>query len=245
MSPNGLCQRIRSHYPQLTRTERRVADVVLADPSSIPETATARLAEAAQVSQPQVIRFCRSMGFEGLSSFKRALTASLALGQEQPETDGWHPLLTRSSAALGRLDRALLSEAAHLLADALQVHVLADAAHAPLLDLSLRGLWRLGLMAQPVHEAPISHVAPVCLVLGVGAGLLPADAQTVVITERAVPQKALQLITGTESDMAPLLMASLTLQLLLAEVAAFCEGAGPQRLGTTIKPFNSALANLP
>ena len=218
MTPNGLCQRIRSHYPQLTRTERRVADVVLADPAAIPETATARLAEAAQVSQPQVIRFCRSMGFEGLSSFKRALTASLALGCEQPEMGSWHPLLTRSSAALGRLDRVRLGEAAQLLANAVQVHVLADTAHAPLLELSLRELWRLGLMARPVHDREtIGHVAPVCLVLGsVG---LPPDARAVVIAERAGAQAGVQLITGTESEMAPLLMASLTLQLLLAEVA--------------------------
>ena len=225
MTPNGLCQRIRSHYPQLTRTERRVADVVLADPAAIPETATARLAEAAQVSQPQVIRFCRSIGFEGLSSFKRALTASLALGCEQPEMGSWHPLLTRSSAALGRLDRASLAEAARLLANAVQVHVLADALHAPLLDLSLRELWRLGLMARPVHDATFGHVAPVCLVLGSSASL-PADARAVVIAERAVPNAAVQLITGSESEMAPLMMASLTLQLLLAEVAGLHQQQG-------------------
>ena len=221
MSPNGLCQRIRSHYPQLTRTEKRVADVVLADPAAIPETATARLAEAAQVSQPQVIRFCRSIGFEGVSSFKRALTASLALGSEQPEMGGWHPLLTRSSAALGRLDRALLGEAAQLLAEATQIHVLADAAHAPLLDLSLRGLWRLGLMARPVHEGPIGQLAPVCLVLGSGT-TLPSDARAVVIAERAAPCAAVQLLTGAESELAPLLMASLMLQLLMAEVGDLC-----------------------
>ena len=226
MTPNGLCQRIRSHYPQLTRTERRVADVVLADPAAIPETATARLAEAAQVSQPQVIRFCRSIGFDGVSSFKRALTASLALGCEQPEMGSWHPLLTRSSAALGRLDRSSLAEAAQLLADAVQVHVLADALHAPLLELSLRELWRLGLMARPVHdEATIGHVAPVCLVLG-SAASLPADARAVVIAERGVPNAAVQLITGSESEMAPLMMASLTLQLLLAEVAGLNQQQG-------------------
>ncbi len=224
MTPNGLCQRIRSHYPQLTRTERRVADVVLADPAAIPETATARLAEAAQVSQPQVIRFCRSIGFEGVSSFKRALTASLALGCEQPEMGSWHPLLTRSSAALGRLDRSSLAEAAQVLANAVQVHVLADALHAPLLDLSLRELWRLGLMARPMHDASFGHVAPVCLVLGSAA--LPADARAVVIAERPVPNVAVQLITGSESEMAPLLMASLTLQLLLAEVAGLNQQRG-------------------
>ena len=77
--PSGVCEQIRASYGRLTRTEKRVAEVVLADPAAALETATARLAEAAEVSQPQVIRFCRALGFEGVSSFKRALGASLAV----------------------------------------------------------------------------------------------------------------------------------------------------------------------
>jgi hypothetical protein len=76
----GLCTQIRAVYEQLTKTERRVADVVLNDPTQALESATARLAELSQVSQPQVIRFCRALGFEGVSAFKRALAGSLALG---------------------------------------------------------------------------------------------------------------------------------------------------------------------
>ncbi|MBV8471429.1 MAG: MurR/RpiR family transcriptional regulator [Burkholderiaceae bacterium] len=78
----GLCERVRASFDKLTRTERRVAEVVLANPTAAVETATARLAEAAAVSQPQVIRFCRAMGFDGVSSFKRALGASLAIRSE-------------------------------------------------------------------------------------------------------------------------------------------------------------------
>jgi len=77
--PSEVCEQIRASYDRLTRTEKRVAEVVLADPAAALETATARLAEAAEVSQPQVIRFCRALGFEGVSSFKRALGASLAV----------------------------------------------------------------------------------------------------------------------------------------------------------------------
>ncbi len=77
--PSEVCEHIRASYGRLTRTEKRVAEVVLADPAAALETATARLAEAAEVSQPQVIRFCRALGFEGVSSFKRALGASLAV----------------------------------------------------------------------------------------------------------------------------------------------------------------------
>ena len=70
---------VRSSYPRLSRTERRVADLVLADAAEVLRTPTAGLARNAGISQPQVIRFCRSLGFEGVKTFRRALGASLAL----------------------------------------------------------------------------------------------------------------------------------------------------------------------
>jgi len=211
---SSACARIRAAYAQLTRCERRVADVVLADPAAALETATARLAAAAQVSQPQVIRFCRAAGFDGVASLKRALAASLAGDGAAPPG---HPLLARSLQALGQLDRACFAAAARRLAEAPRIDVLADAARTPLLDLALRGLWRLGLAARPVApgEPP---TAPACLSLGTGA-----PAADVRIAEAAVAGDAgLQLVTGPEADAAPTLLATLALQLLLAELAPAC-----------------------
>ena len=37
----------------------------------------AEIAERASVSQPTVIRFCRSLGYKGLPEFKLALSASI------------------------------------------------------------------------------------------------------------------------------------------------------------------------
>jgi len=130
----AVCARIRSAHAHLTRCERRVAAVVLANPSAALETATAQLAEAAQVSQPQVIRFCRALGFDGVKGFKRALAESLASGSDAP---AGHPLLARSTQALQGLDRSTLERAAATLARADQVEVLADPCRAPLRELAL------------------------------------------------------------------------------------------------------------
>jgi hypothetical protein len=213
----AVCAQIRSTYAHLTRCERRVADVVLANPGAALETATARLAEAAQVSQPQVIRFCRALGFDGVKGFKRALAESLASGSDAP--DG-HPLLERSAQALRGLDRASLARAAARLAGASQIDVLADAAHAPLRDVALHALWRAGLSARPLLPGDLRPAAAtVCLALGTAAAPCPGAAG-VWITETAQASAAIQLVTGTEAERAPALLATLTLQLLLADVAA-------------------------
>jgi len=210
----AVCRQVRAAYASLTRTERRVADVVLANPAAALETATARLAEAAQVSQPQVIRFCRAVGFNGVSSLKRALAASLASGADAPTG---HPLLARSLQALSHVDRSRLADAARALTEARQIDVFADASRAPLLDLALGTLWRQGLPARPLQPGGQSQ-APVCLALGA----IP-DARTLVILIAESPtaggEMLQQLVTGRESEAAPTLLATLMLQLLLAELS--------------------------
>jgi glucokinase len=61
----------------LSPAERRVAEYVLAQPRTALNEPIADIAKAAQVSQPTVIRFCRSLGCEGLSDFKLRLASGL------------------------------------------------------------------------------------------------------------------------------------------------------------------------
>ena len=70
----GQIQRVR---PNLSPAEKRVADHVLAHPRSVLNDPVAEIARASQVSQPTVIRFCRSLGCEGLSDFKLRLASGL------------------------------------------------------------------------------------------------------------------------------------------------------------------------
>ncbi len=76
-SGNPMFERIRHARNQLSPAERRVANWVLENPRAVlndPVIATSRNAE---VSQPTVIRFCRSLGFEGLADFKLKLASGL------------------------------------------------------------------------------------------------------------------------------------------------------------------------
>lgn len=61
----------------LSGAERKVAECALAEPKWFVHAAVAEIAERATVSQPTVIRFCRSLGYKGLPEFKLALSASI------------------------------------------------------------------------------------------------------------------------------------------------------------------------
>jgi glucokinase len=73
----AILEQIQRARPNLSPAERRVADHVLAHPRSVLNDPVAEIARAAQVSQPTVIRFCRSLGCEGLSDFKLRLASGL------------------------------------------------------------------------------------------------------------------------------------------------------------------------
>ncbi|NLR75548.1 MULTISPECIES: transcriptional regulator HexR [Leeia] len=75
-----MLNKIRHQLDTLPKAERLVAEQVLTQPRWAVEAPVAEIARLARVSQPTVIRFCRSLGCDGLSDFKRRLANSLASG---------------------------------------------------------------------------------------------------------------------------------------------------------------------
>ena len=74
---SSILERIRQSQAELSPAERRVANLVLSRPRSILNDPIVEIARAADVSQPTVVRFCRTLGCEGLSDFKLRLASSL------------------------------------------------------------------------------------------------------------------------------------------------------------------------
>lgn len=75
-----MLERIRASLPALSPAEQRVARLVLADPRGFANQPVSDLAERAHVSKPTVVRFCRSVGYDGLADFKRKLAGTVAEG---------------------------------------------------------------------------------------------------------------------------------------------------------------------
>ncbi len=74
---NTLMERIGHLQHELTPAEQRVATLVLEQPRLVLNEPIADIARIAEVSQPTVIRFCRSLGFLGLADFKLKFASSL------------------------------------------------------------------------------------------------------------------------------------------------------------------------
>jgi glucokinase len=74
---NTLMDRIGQLQHELTPAEQRVATLVLEQPRLVLNEPIAEIARLADVSQPTVIRFCRSLGFLGLADFKLKFASSL------------------------------------------------------------------------------------------------------------------------------------------------------------------------
>ncbi|RSZ57711.1 glucokinase [Massilia atriviolacea] len=74
---NTLMERVQHLQHELTPAEQRVATLVLEQPRLVLGEPIADIARLAEVSQPTVIRFCRSLGFLGLADFKLRFASSL------------------------------------------------------------------------------------------------------------------------------------------------------------------------
>ena len=75
-----MLDRIKASMPSLAPAEQRVAQLVLNDPRAFANLPVSELAYRSHVSKPTVVRFCRSMGYDGLSDFKLKLAGSVSEG---------------------------------------------------------------------------------------------------------------------------------------------------------------------
>ena len=118
---SALLSQIQRSLEGLSPAERRVADHVLAHPRSALGDPIAEIARAAQVSQPTVIRFCRSLGCEGLSDFKLRLASGLSATVPLTHTQvtGQDSMLELGVKVLGNTASAILQVRDQLNRDAL------------------------------------------------------------------------------------------------------------------------------
>ncbi len=68
---------------RLSKSERKVSEVILADPEAVIRAPISSIARKAGVSEPTVNRFCRSLDCKGFPDFKVKLAQDLAQGLAQ------------------------------------------------------------------------------------------------------------------------------------------------------------------
>lgn len=78
MKPRNIIRAIQDALPELRKSERKVAEYVLACAENVIHMRIVDLAQEARVSEPTVVRFCRAIGCDGFQGFKLALAQHVA-----------------------------------------------------------------------------------------------------------------------------------------------------------------------
>ena len=186
-----LLQRLRTALNGLSPAERRVAGFVLDHPRQALNEPIAAIARGAKVSQPTVIRFCRSLGFEGLADFKRKLGAGLTgtlpvqrtlVRRQDGTADLCAKVLDNTISAIVQLRESLNVEAVDraiaLLRGARRVEFYACGNSALVAQDAQHKLLRLGI-ASVVHADAALH--------GMGAALLAPQDVAVFVSGSSQP----------------------------------------------------------
>jgi DNA-binding MurR/RpiR family transcriptional regulator len=79
-TPADIITRLQMVAQDGTKSDRRLAGLVLSDPDFVSKAAISDIAARIGVSEPTVTRFCRNLGCEGLRDFKFYLAQALAIG---------------------------------------------------------------------------------------------------------------------------------------------------------------------
>ncbi len=152
-----LLMRLQRELDKLSKSERRIAEVILADPETAMHATTAEIARQAEVSDPMVSRLCRSLGCKGFPEFKVQLAQSLASDTSfvtQSVSIGdvadtyIHKLISANQAALDflrqELDTATIERAVELLDGAKRIEIFGMGGCSSIAQDAQHKLFRLG-----------------------------------------------------------------------------------------------------
>jgi DNA-binding MurR/RpiR family transcriptional regulator len=156
--PGSVLVHVRGVIPSLNKAEKRVAQAVTKNPEGVLGGTVTTLAQAAQVSEATVVRFCRTMGYSGFAELKIALARDLVpeiqrIHEDVTESDDPAMVIKKvfdaSVAALEDtlrvLDPAAIRAAADALKKARKILIVGVGTSAPGVMDAYNKLMRLGL----------------------------------------------------------------------------------------------------
>lgn len=163
----GLLVRLRGLRSSLKKAEKKVAELLLKNPSEIEGMTVARLAGKSDVSEATVIRFCRSIGFDGFQEMKfqlaRELTAPIhRIIQDQiKESDSAQSVMQKVISfnistlkqTMEVLDERSLSSAANILSKAEKILIVGVGTSSANVQDAHNKFFRLGLNSVAQSDA--------------------------------------------------------------------------------------------
>ena len=187
-APMDILEEVRRLRGDLKRSEGQIAGLVLSDPRRVLDLNVTSLAQAAEVSEATVVRFCRSVGCGGFPDFKLRLAESQARDALRDEVRGGTPYVSQDvaadddvgtlarkifsssaaalTAASAALDDGALERAIALLADAPRVLCVGTGGSSALAQDAAHKLLRFGADAQPCADPVLARMLLVNMAAG-------------------------------------------------------------------------------
>lgn len=117
MSTGNVFETISQKYYDLTASEKKTADFLMAHQEESQYMSIAELAEESGVAEATISRFCRRLGYKGYNAFKLAIANSTAFLRQEalsaPDADG--DSLEELSQKLYAVDSAALAQTMELM----------------------------------------------------------------------------------------------------------------------------------
>lgn len=154
-----IVSRLQRVDQKLSPAERRVADIVTSDYEAATRMTIAELADRADVSQPTVTRFCRSLGCASFTEFKISLATTLTVASAYLKSERIfdddagqiaHTVMLRAASAvrecLDQIDTSVIGKAIDAFAASRRIDIYGQGggSAAMIEDAKLR-LFRLGI----------------------------------------------------------------------------------------------------
>ncbi|MEH6592329.1 MAG: MurR/RpiR family transcriptional regulator, partial [Halioglobus sp.] len=153
-----LLSQIKETLPSLSKAESRIAQVILTDPKAMVNITTADLARLAEVSDPMISRFSRTLGCNSFPDFKVQLAASLATNMSfiseavSPGDDASRYIEKRISAnqasleyLRGKLQPQVIEQAVKVLKESKQIEIFGMGGSAAIAHDAQHKLFRMGI----------------------------------------------------------------------------------------------------
>ncbi|RKF20180.1 MurR/RpiR family transcriptional regulator [Alginatibacterium sediminis] len=151
-------EKITTNLDSFSKSERKVAEVIIASPQTAIHSSIAALAKLADVSEPTVNRFCRRLDTKGFPDFKLHLAQSLANGtpyvnRNVDEDDGpeaytnkiFETAMASLESAKNSLDTAAVNRAVDLLTQANKISFFGLGASASVAQDAMNKFFRFNL----------------------------------------------------------------------------------------------------
>lgn len=167
-----MLNQIQAVQQSLSKSEKKVAAIILASPQKYVNATMNELATASAVSEPTIVRFCKALKVNGYREFQLRLAQDLAnrVHYQHSQVDAndsaeelidkvIHGAISSLNHARSQIDKAVVDAAIDLLYSSQRIEIYGVGGAAIVVSDAQLKFVRLGLNSQPYCDAYLQRVA--------------------------------------------------------------------------------------